>query len=67
MTKEEFICLCQEYPINLTFEKAKELVNYAIQKELNLFELYNTLYNVCKCIKIIEAQANWFDNFRKRL
>lgn len=43
MTKEKFVYLCQKYPINLTFEKAKELANDVIQKELDLFELYVAL------------------------
>ena len=67
MIKEKFVCLCQEYPINLTFEEAEKIANEAVQRKTDLFELYVALYSICKCIRITEAQADWFDNFRKRL
>ena len=67
MTKEEFIDLVQVPPIELNPKRAYDLAEGTIQNGMDLDELYNALYNVCKGIKIIEAQANWFDNFRKRL
>lgn len=67
MTKEEFIDLVQVPPIGLDSKRAYDVAEGTIQNGMDLGELYNALYNVCKCIKIIEAQANWFDNFRKRL
>lgn len=58
MTKGKFVCLCQEYPINLTFEEAKGLANDAIQEELDLFELYDALYEIKKFIKTTRAQLS---------
>lgn len=58
MTKGKFVCLCQEYPINLTFEEAKELANNAIQEELDLFELYDALYKVNEFIKASRVQLS---------
>ena len=67
MIKKKFVYLCQEYPINLTFEEAEKIANEAVQRKIDLSQLYSDLYSIYKSIKIIEAQANWFDNFRKRL
>lgn len=58
MTKGKFVCLCQEYPISLTFEEAKELANNAIQEELDLFELYDALYKVNDFIKASRVQLS---------
>ena len=55
MIKEKFVCLCQEYPINLTFEEAEKIANEAVQRKTDLFELYVALYSICKCIRITEA------------
>ena len=58
MTKGKFVCLCQEYPINLTFEEAKRLANDAVQEELDLFELYDALYKVNDFIKASRVQLS---------
>lgn len=58
MTKGKFVCLCQEYPINLTFEEAKRLANNAVQEELDLFELYDALYKVNEFIKASRVQLS---------
>lgn len=58
MTKGKFVCLCQEYPINLTFEEAKRLANDAVQEELDLFELYDALYKVNEFIKASRVQLS---------
>lgn len=58
MTKGKFVCLCQEYPINMTFEKAKTLANDAIQEELDLFELYDALYKINEFVKQARAQPS---------
>ena len=58
MTKGKFVCLCQECPINLTFEEAKRLANDAVQEELDLFELYDALYKVNEFIKASRVQLS---------
>lgn len=58
MTKGKFVCLCQEYPINLTFEETKRLANDAVQEELDLFELYDALYKVNEFIKASRVQLS---------
>lgn len=67
MTKEEFIKLCEEPPLFYTSKQAEDLADAANLKEFDLYELYICLYSIYKCIKITEAQADWFDGFRTRL